>query len=347
MMNKLLTFPLTQDIEYCPISINNSVLKYNASMKGLPTIGQNHFDFICQSIKDEKDYILDFSNYNGGIDQNPIMLSTLANNHNVVVLSEEKLKDAFLNSGIGFYKEIGNIQGEKIYLTYFEENAQVISFIESLSLNNKGNIIDYFHRYVLTDFFMKDIEGNPIYSFEKGSLKYLESSNVYVNKYINVKSLFVDYKYVALIINDLKKLIDEHFQEINELVFLGVSNNGIILANLLAFEYQKEVQGLNRLGPIYCLDKENKKYDQFYNKKYLLISDVICMGGEYKMAKGIIDMLGGELVGGVSVVKIRDVYRNKKGSEKNRVYSLLEDINEIEIGGKIIDYKVFIDDCEE
>ena len=59
------------------------------------------------------------------------------------------------------------------------------------------------------------------------------------------------------------------------------------------------------------------------------------------MAQGIVDILGATLVGGICVVKIRDVYRNRK--EKN-VFALLEDINAIKINNEIVDYRVFADD---
>ena len=65
------------------------------------------------------------------------------------------------------------------------------------------------------------------------------------------------------------------------------------------------------------------------------------MGGEYKMAQGIVDILGSKLLGGVCVVKIRDVYRKPK---VNKVYALLDDINEFKINDEIIDYQISVDD---
>ena len=65
------------------------------------------------------------------------------------------------------------------------------------------------------------------------------------------------------------------------------------------------------------------------------------MGGEYKMANGIVDILGSKLLGGICVVKIRDVYRNQRESN---VYALLDDINGLEVDGERIGYQIYVDD---
>ena len=59
------------------------------------------------------------------------------------------------------------------------------------------------------------------------------------------------------------------------------------------------------------------------------------------MAQGILDILGSTLLGGVCVVKIRDIYRNKTG--KN-VFALLDDINRIEVDTEKIGYQIYVDD---
>lgn len=152
----------------------------------------------------------------------------------------------------------------------------------------------------------------------------------------------MDCKYMIMIVKDLAEILKREFKnDLDNIALLGVSNNGIILANLLSYELKLPVKSLNRLGPIYCLNKERDKTEQFNNKKCVLVSDVVCLGGEYRMAQGIVDILGATLVGGICVVKIRDVYRNRK--EKN-VFALLEDINAIKINNEIVDYRVFADD---
>lgn len=261
---------------------------------------------------------------------------------NIIILAPEKLKNAFSKQELGVYEACGD-EEKRFFSIVFDEDGELYTYFKSIKLQMQG--VDpclYFHQLLLTRFFYYDIKNNPQYSFEKGNLKYLESSNVYVNKYINVKSLFLVRNYMILVIKDLKELIKKEFKSVlPDVVLLGVSNNGIILANLLSYELQISAQSLNRLGPVYCLDKKIDRNDQFSKKKYVLVSDVVCMGGEYKMAKGIVDILGATLLGGVCVVKIRDVYRNKN---ENNVFALINDINGMEVDNDRIDYQIYVDD---
>jgi adenine/guanine phosphoribosyltransferase-like PRPP-binding protein len=261
----------------------------------------------------------------------------------MIILTAEKLKNTFLKNKKAKCEEIGKREGrENLFSFVFDEEGELYGYFKKIRDTSRDvDLSFYFHQILLTRFFFDDIKNHSQYSFEKGKLKYLESSNVYVNKYINVKSLFLDKNYMMLVIKDLKDLVKRRFKEyLTDLVLLGVSNNGIILANLLSYELEVPVQSLNRLGPVYCLDKKVDRNNQFRNKKYVLVSDVICMGGEYKMAQGIIDILGSTLLGGVCVVQIREVYRNKS---ENNILALLNNINGIKVGEEQIDYQIFID----
>lgn len=339
-MKRIITFPLSERIEYCSIRVNNNNLTSNVGGRADNSIEEEFLLHLIGLFDNNVNYIVDFWDCEGTINTTEEILKRLAQK-NIVILAPEKLKNAFSKQLLGFSEEYG--KGEKLFIIAFDEKGETYTcFKNILPRGQDVDVKSFFHQLVLVRFFHDDIKKNPQYSFKKGNLKYLESSNVYVNKYINVKSLFLNRNYMLLVIKDLKEVVKKEFKSvINEVVLLGVSNNGIILANLLSYELQVPVQGLNRLGPIYCLDKKVDRNDGFYNKKYILVSDVVCMGGEYKMAQGIIDILGATLLGCICVVKIRDVYRNK--AEKN-VFALLEDINEVEIDNEKIDYQVFVDD---
>jgi len=338
-MKKIITFPLSDKIEYCSVRINNNNLATNIGGRAEDSIEEGFLENLIESLNDEVNYIIDFGDCEGAINTTPNILENLAKK-NIMILAEEKLKNAFSKSKS--FNGKTNKESEKVFSIIFDTQGELYIYFEKIRGKINDNISFYFHRLVLTRFFYYDIENNSKYSFEKGNLKYLESSNVYVNKYINVKSLFLDANYMILVVKDMKELLKKHFKgELNSIVLLGVSNNGIILANLLAYELNIPVQSLNRLGPVYCLDKKKDKYSQFGNKKYVMVSDVVCMGGEYKMAQGIVDTLGATLLGGVCVVKIRDIYRDKC---KNRVFALLDHINEILVDGQSIDYQIYVDD---
>lgn len=341
VMEKIITFPMADNIEYCSVRMNNNDLTSNIGRRAEVSVEEGVLRNLINSFDEKINYIVDFGDCDGTINITVEILNAFAKN-NIIVLASEKLKNAFSKQQLGVYKAYGE-EDKRLFFIVFAEEGELYTFFQSVKLQMRG--VDsslFFHQLILTRFFYYDIKNNPQYSFEKGNLKYLESSNVYVNKYINVKSLFLKRNYMVLVIKDLKEVIKKEFKSaLNELVLLGVSNNGIILANLLSYELQIPVQSLNRLGPVYCLDKKIDRNNQFSNKKYVLVSDVVCMGGEYKMAQGIVDILGATLLGGVCVVKIRDVYRNR--SEKN-VFALLDDINRMEVDAEKIGYQIYVDD---
>lgn len=339
-MEKIITFPLYEKIEYCSIRMNNNVLTSNMGQRADVSVEEEVLRKVIQSFDMNTNYIVDFLNCEGTINTTEKILEGFAKK-NIIILAPEKLRNAFSKKCKCFYEKYGDV-ADKFYLIYFDKEGSLLSFFKSIKSQIHGSDFMFFQRLLLTRFFYYDIKNNPQYSFKEGDLKYLESSNVYVNKYINVKSLFLNYNYMVLVVKGLKELIKTKFKsDLSDSILLGVSNNGIILANLLSYELQIPVQSLNRLGPVYCLDKQTDRNKQFSNNKYILISDVVCMGGEYKMAKGIVDILGSKLLGGICVVKIHDVYRNDR---KSNVYALLDDVNGLEIDGERIDYQVYVND---
>lgn len=340
-MGEIITFPLYDKIEYCSVKMNNNDLTSNVGRRAEVSVEEGVLYNLIDSFDEDVNYIVDFLDCKGTINTTEKILNGFAKN-NIIILVPEKLKNAFMKQCQCVCEAYGE-EDKNLFSIVFDREGEFYIFFKSIILQMQGmDSTRFFQRLLLTRFFYYDIKNNPQYSFEKGNLKYLESSNVYVNRYINVKSLFLDRNYMILVIKDLKELVKKEFKsDLGDAVLLGVSNNGIILANLLSYELQIPVQSLNRLGPVYCLDKKTYRNDQLSNRKYILVSDVVCMGGEYKMAQGIVDVLGSKLVGGVCVVKIRDVYRNQK---ENCVFALLNDINEFEINNERIGYQIFVDD---
>lgn len=340
-MREIITFPLYDKMEYCSVRMNSNDLVSNAGGRADVSVEEGFLENLIESFSEDINYIVDFLDCEGPINTTEKILKGFAKN-NIIILAPEKLKSAFSKQCQCVCEKYGK-EDEKFFSIVFEIEGEFYKNFKLLKLQmQEQDSASFFQRLLLTEFFYYDIKNNPTYSFKKGDLKYLQSSNVYVNRYINVKSLFLDRNYMMLVIKNLKELVKKEFKSyLAEAVLLGVSNNGIILANLLSYELQIPVQSLNRLGPIYCLDRKADRTNQFSNKKYILVSDVVCMGGEYKMAQGIVDILGSKLLGGVCVVKIRDVYRKPK---VNKVYALLDDINEFKINDEIIDYQISVDD---
>lgn len=343
-MEKLICFNLNDDIVYCPIHLNNSVFANNDGGDKNCSVCQEMLCDIIGTLVPEVNYVLDFTQCLGSIESTPDILKCLKN-VNVLILADEKFKEALgnLERELEITVEKWGTNENRFWIVKFKKNLVLNKYIDALE-NEEGEYSpsDYFSKLVLTKFFYEDIKENPKYDFSQRNKKYLGSSNVYVNKYINVKSLFLDYDYMMLMISELVKLINKHFNRYEgQISLLGVSNNGIILANMLSYQLRTSAYSLKRLGPVYCLEDNANRLGDFQDKKYILVSDVICMGGEYRMAKGIVDILGSKLLGGISVVKIRDAYR---GENEEEIYAVIDDINQFTIEGRKIDYQVYIDD---
>jgi len=344
-MADLVCFKLKNNIYYCPIQLNNNILTTNAGEYNDTDVYEDVLLNIVYSVKKDLYYIMDFSECAGSIENIPKIIKKLAT-PKLIILAREKFKKVFEKQRISGLEIEEVVEKEnKIWIIKSNVEDKLNDYIERIKPGiAKYGFTDFFYKVILTQFFYQDIKSNNSYSFEKGALKYLESSNVYVNKYINVKSLFLDYSYMMLVVKGLKRIVKKYFlSDEKEISLLGVSNNGIILANLLSYELNLPVQSLNRLGPVYCLEDSADRLSNFSERKYVLVSDVICMGGEFRMAKGIVNILGSHLLGGICVVKIRDVYR---GNREEQVYALLNDINDIEVENDRIDYRIFIDDEE-
>jgi orotate phosphoribosyltransferase len=211
------------------------------------------------------------------------------------------------------------------------------------TLEKQTDIVKFIHSYVFMDFLLRDIEENN-HKYNDDNLKYLESSNVYVNRYINIKAFFLNPDYLRLLVNDMAEKIRLEFKEdYNKFCLLGVSNNGIILSHLIAYQLGMDVKCINHIGPKYCLFSGNEALNDLKNEKFILISDVVCLGGEYRMAKGIVEVFGANLIGAVTVVKIRDVYRNGDEKANDRIVSIIDNPNQYIIDGKRLNYKIYID----
>ena len=80
--------------------------------------------------------------------------------------------------------------------------------------------------------------------------------------------------------------------------------NSSYIASILSSFLKLDILILDNLGPI------NKLYSTLdnkieENKKYIVVSDVICLGTEIKIAKNLITFLGGKYVGNASIIRIQ------------------------------------------
>lgn len=349
-MNK---YRFSDKIYYFSIQQNNKVLTNNQSVGNIPNVVEEScisdmLDYLNQDM--ENYLIIDFSNifsvsfkeehYELFMNKKYALLGINDKYFNVIKEKAQKSKKIFN------YKKYKISNKKSNYLIYFDNNKEnnLLKFLnkfipkgcqqESISTELSNKLIAHIVAGILT----KDLE-----YYDLKNLKYLESSNVYVNCYLNVKRIFVNIDVLLMVINRLKAIIQDKFlknddvDDIENICLLGVSNNGIILSRILAYVMKIKVKSINHVGPKYCLNYDNSTAEQYMNKNYILVSDVICLGGEYRIAKGMISVLNSKLLGAVGIVKIRDIYRGDKNNS-DKIYSIIDNINDYGC-----EYRVYID----
>ncbi len=342
-MEELLKYEIDKNIFYCPLTLNNNIVKEQPGRGGVGIqIEDKMVMSVFYSISEDRDnnYILDFYD----IEKLSITnedLHKLFRANNIALYFSKNFYEQKLKGNNVIETSFTEYRDEKGYFIYNNMSEALKSYLET-SFKEEKDIIKKIHTYIYIRFFIEEIDKyNHIY--DMSDLKYLESSNVYINYYINIKALFLHPNYMYFLINDLVKQIKASFDDLEKTCLLGVSNNGIILSRLLAYQLHLDAKGINHLGPRYCLDDDNEFIKELKNKKFILVSDVICLGGEYRLAKGILNVLNSKLLGAVCVVKIRDIYRNEERKRNDKIFALVDDINTYEIDGKKIDYKIYVD----
>ncbi len=340
MSEKIFLFDVSADIKYCSVLFN-----HNAELKNLAgdylSIDKQFLFQLFDRLDPEILHIIDFSSCDSRDIAIDATVVNLLLKPKFFLVCKENIKNLIKDPKL---QSLCISNGEE-YLLYTCECVETdLNLVMSiLQTAGEKSVEEYIFSQLLCQFFYDDIKAHPEYSYDNGNYKYIESSNIYVNKFINVKSVFLHNDYTNLVIGRMKELINR-FKSNNKDDFslLAVSNTGLVLAQILGNEMNISVESLNRIGPVYCLSNSKGKVRKLKNKNYLLISDVVCLGGEFRMTKGILDVVGASLIGGVCVVKIRDVYR--EGSDNELVVlAVVDDFSQKLISGEQIDYKILCD----
>lgn len=346
-MNK---YKLAEEIYYFSIEQNNKMFNGNQSIGLIPnSVEESSITAILEYLLGDGNnyFIIDFSNI-FSITFTETQYSLILNEKFALLGINEKylktIKKQAQKNGkpVQVLKYVANKE-KSCYLLYFSDNLEnvLVKFLrkfvpdQQLHMTVDVELSQKLVAHIVAGILIKDIE-----YYNLNNLKYLESSNVFVNCYLNVKRLFLNIDVLIMVVNQLKAIIQNKFlkeEEKSDICLLGVSNNGIILSRILAYVMQVKVKSINHVGPKYCLDYDNTSAEQYKNQKFILVSDVICLGGEYRMAKGMIGVLNSELLGAVGIVKIRDVYRGDE-NKFNPIYAIIDNINEYGC-----DYRVYID----
>lgn len=153
----------------------------------------------------------------------------------------------------------------------------------------------------ISDIVRKLIDNRPSYEL-------LCSSSVYADKYIDVKSLFMNPTDLRIILFYLAKKIISENKEYDALV--ATSKNGSVLAELLGQLLGRESVHCISVGPQFSVSAQTLNNSFEAGKKYVYVGDFVCLGTEVKLLQVLIADRGATLVGGVSVASYLQLDNN-------------------------------------
>lgn len=291
------------------IGINNEQLSKNTLERVATDFKQNNNKY---------DLILDFDN-----------LNTIQNNL-LPTLIEIK-KSAKLFAFLNIQKRIIEKLGDKF-------------------INGRKNqeINGFYKIFYLTQKFTIEIKDGSRY-FQKKFSSYLKkhsvkpktinsshfSSSVYISPYIDVKSMIADqndFFVYSLYILALK--IKAHWmKDLIKPILVCQNLNSAYIASILSSFLGLDILIFDKLGPINKLYSVlDKKVEE--NKPYLVVSDVVCLGTEVKIAKSLITFLGGKYLGNVTLIRIETL------SPKDYDIDEIEQVFSVSRNNNPIKYKI-------
>lgn len=151
-----------------------------------------------------------------------------------------------------------------------------------------------------------------------------ESSSVYLTSYIDIKKMISHgTSFMMFCLYHLAKKIKENWIENNneKPILICQNLNSSFISSVLSNLLQLDIVILDHVGPINTVYSTlNNKIEE--NKKYIVVSDVVCLGTEVKTAKNLIAFLGGKVIGNVSIVKLDTLEKEDISREKVQNFSV-------------------------
>ncbi|SDE84966.1 hypothetical protein [Cellulophaga baltica] len=252
------------------------------------------------------------------------------------------LKDSSVQSNniVLDFKNIQNVQsniidkiieirdlGNKLILINISE--KIIKPLSLKTIENPNNIVNvkgdydifYFFSEQESDLYKINIESGNIfyYEFKKRLIKYIDeyrkphaSSFVYLHSFIDLKKFisfetpFIYYALYRLAV----KIRDKWEKNLkDEPILVGQSLTSTFIVSVLSKLLKLDILVFDKIGPINKLYNKLEKHN-YENKKYIVVSDLVCLGTEVKITKNLIEFSGGKYLGNVSLAKIETLTRD-------------------------------------
>lgn len=179
---------------------------------------------------------------------------------------------------------------------YFNSDSEVIY---SIDLNEKKIFNQEFERILKEKNYI--IEHKEKHS---SSFIYLKSF-IDLKKFISIEKPFV---YFALYKLAMKIKYKWNQQIKDKPILVSQSLTSTFIVSILSKLLKLDILVFDKIGPITKLYNKLEKHN-FDKRKYIVVSDLVCLGTEVKITKSLIEFSGGQYLGNVSLVKIETLTR--------------------------------------
>jgi hypothetical protein len=292
-----------------------------------------------------------------GIFQNALSKTTIDNLAQEIRKNKIKSKCVIFDfEGIEYLQVNQNIYFKEKILDYLKSKKIQLSNITNKIINDLGfshlikNIEAEQKTIIINDPENQEVTLTTLQAFNtlfKNKLKdnYLDettkfhrSSPVYITKYIDIKKFItIDRAFIIYALYNLSfsMIKQKEYRDWNieknekEIVLFSQNMNSSFIASILSSFLQLDVMLIDHVGPI------NKIYSNFENridrnKKYIVVSDVVCLGTEVKIAKNIIEFSGAEYIGNVSIIRVNTLKNEDlKYTDVDSIYVIEKDNNDM------------------
>jgi hypothetical protein len=223
-----------------------------------------------------------------------------------------------------------NVSTDEIYSKYFffDDDSDIFTEVS----------IDV---YILFDDTFKERIKEYIYPHEKAHT----SSYVYLTSYVDIKK-FLSYEKELMLFSLYKLALKIHKEWPVEIdknpILICQSMNSAYIVSVLSNLLKLDILILDKIGPVY------KIYNRLditisENRKYIVVSDLVCLGTEVKIVKSLIQFMGGKFLGNVSIIKTETlrksdilhtdatiaVFSIKRSNNKELGYNITTDLEQL------------------
>lgn len=115
----------------------------------------------------------------------------------------------------------------------------------------------------------------------------------------------------------------------NNKVLVCQNLNSSFIASILSSFLLIDLITLDHIGPI------NKVYNEIEKKfsselEYIIVSDVVCLGTEVRIAKNLIEFSGGKYIGNVCIVRIMTMLEKDRYKDTESIFEISKDNNPLD-----------------